>query len=184
MRNLAHGADMDTLYRLSVPPADGAEFLMGRWGWVAFVHWLAWIVLRVYAAFRPRVFLRGANVTRYFLTSRPADGHTGPGPGWYLHKFHGPDVAEEEHNHPWSTARTRILRGGYIEVRDGEGHVRLPGDVVTLRPWDFHRVAAVKRGTWTLFYAGRKTGLGWGFLTAAGEFRRPDAERAAVERHP
>jgi hypothetical protein len=129
--------------------------------------WCVWLVVRAYAFTRPRRYLEGANVTRWFLTSRPTTDKTGT-PGWYLHRFHGPDKDRRTHNHPWSRATTRILRGGYVELREYDDGARLiferrPGDCVEIFERTFHRVAALHGETWTLFHAGPKHGRGWGF---------------------
>lgn len=130
------------------------------------VHWCAWLVLRAYACTRPRRVITAPDgtplITRWFLSSRPAGDSTGTS-GWYLHRFEHYDTLRSEHNHPWSYARTRVLRGWYIETRNGVLHSRSAGQTAELYPHEYHRVVALRPGTWTLFYAGPKHGRGWGF---------------------
>lgn len=138
----------------------------------ALAGFLIWCVLRVYVvvARRPRVEIARGTITRWFLDSTPTGDTTGP-PGWYLHRFNGPDYSRDEHCHPWSWAHTYILRGGYTETRKGRPYVRLAGMRATFRPQDFHRTTSILPGTWTLFHAGPKSGAGWGFMVD-GVFRR------------
>lgn len=139
------------------------------------VFWyIVWIVVRAYAATRPSVHLRDAGVTRYFLTGSRRDiraalarGETGM-PGTYLHHFHRADADRRLHNHPYESADTRILRGGYTELRAyGDRapwvHEYRAGDTSRITPGTWHRVAALHGETWTLFRAGPKHGRGWGF---------------------
>lgn len=148
--------------------------LRNRWAylcddapWRIVLGGLLWFVLRAYAALRPYRAITYPGTSdilfeRWFLTSRPKGASTGT-PGWYLHRYRRPDYERREHNHPWSDAHTRVLRGGYVETRDGHRRVRLPGDRAGFSPAVFHRIVAVLPGTWTLFYAGPKHGRGWGF---------------------
>jgi hypothetical protein len=128
---------------------------------------MLWLALRAYAALRPRrcvgKILGGlCLVTRWFLSSRPAPGRTGA-PGWYLHRIERPDDDRAEHNHPWSWARVWILRGGYLESRNGVMVERHAGDSFWIYPHEYHRIVLVSPDTWTLFHAGPKHGQGWGF---------------------
>lgn len=136
--------------------------------------YLVWLAVRVYASTRPKVYLDGANVTRWFLTGNASEirarllaGETGM-PGLYLHHFHGADRDRRTHNHPWWRAETRILRGGYTEIREYDDSARLlfekrAGDTGEIFERTFHRVAALHGDTWTLFRAYAKHGRGWGF---------------------
>lgn len=138
------------------------------------LFFLAWLVFRVYAAFRPVARITdGAGtllITRWFLTSRPgADGSTGT-PGWYLHRIENPDTATEEHTHPWR-GDLWVLRGRYVEFRRGRSCARRAGTRATLLPNESHRIVFVEPGTWTLFRAGPKHGRGWGFVQADGTVR-------------
>ena len=140
---------------------------------------LMWCVLRVYAFTRPKAVIKldgEPYITRWFLTSRPDLGETGP-PGWYLQRIHRPDADRRMHNHPWRWASSRILRGGYVEARevrrlafDTSSYHTLrhkPGSRVVLYSHasvnDYHRIQHVEPNTWTLFHAGPKHGEGWGF---------------------
>lgn len=126
------------------------------------LYFLAWLVLRVYAVCRPSARIAQGSITRWFLTSRPTDGHTGP-PGCYLHRINRADFRLDEHNHPWTYGRSYVLRGGYAEQRDGVMRARLAGTRSDFAPTMFHRIDTVLPNTWTLFVAGPKTGRGWGF---------------------
>ncbi len=112
----------------------------------------------------------------------PGDG---PKPySLYLHRFYRPDEDRHLHTHPWRYAVSLILLGGYEERRhlsdkDFEtltGNLPntnaacyrdrkyRPGAVSILRHSDAHRVTKLLGGeTWTLFFAGPKTGS-WGFI--------------------
>lgn len=128
--------------------------------------WCLWAVLRVYATTRPMITAMGPEgeviFHRWFLTSRPEGGATGT-PGWYLHHLTAPDYDRREHDHPWGYARTRVLRGWYVETRDGTPYTRCAADSAVFVQGDYHRITHVRAGTWTLFYAGAKHGRGWGF---------------------
>lgn len=129
--------------------------------------YLVWLALRAYACMRPMITARCPDTGepifhRWFLTSRPVGGSTGT-PGWYLHHLTAPDYDPEEHNHPWLEARTTVLRGWYTETRGGVRRARFAGDTAHFGGNTFHRITSVRRGTWTLFYAGPKHGRGWGF---------------------
>jgi hypothetical protein len=138
--------------------------------------WFVWIVLRVYAVTRPKVVIHlngSPYMTRWFLTCTPPTDARGVftetgTPGWYLHRIHRPDADRRLHNHPWKRATSWILRGGYIEIREGHPgehlrHERRPGDRVGLAGQTFHRVASVFDPCYTLFRSGPKHGRGWGF---------------------
>lgn len=147
------------------------------WPWRRIaIGWLLWLVLRAYALARP---LRVIGVDaagnsrlgpqpnplflRWFLTTKPTRPDETGTPGWYLHNYRREDHDRREHTHPWTTAHTLILRGGYIETRDGIRRVRLPGDRAVITERESHRIVSVLPNTWTLFYAGPKHGRGWGF---------------------
>ncbi len=145
------------------------------------VGWLVWAVLRAYVFVfrRPSAQIARGTITRWFLTSTPAGDETGP-PGWYLHRINAPDYTTEEHNHPWAYAKTWILRGGYCELRSAAPYWRNAGSTAELRPDDFHVNVIVRPNTWTLFYAGPKSGLGWGFRAYVGGPVRKASKRLRV----
>jgi hypothetical protein len=139
--------------------------------------YLVWLLVYAYARTRPSVVIPidgKPYVTRWFLTGNAARirralerGETGM-PGLWLHKFHRADADRRLHNHPYEVADTRILRGGYTELRahgdrDAWIHVYRAGDVSRITPGTWHRIAELHGETWTLFRAGRKHGRGWGF---------------------
>jgi len=87
-----------------------------------------------------------------------------------VHHIKRADEERHMHDHPWN-ARTVILKGGYVEYRQGEDNCerrdwfdRNPGDTALLGFNQFHRIAqVVPEGTWTLFISGPWQGV-WGFL--------------------
>jgi hypothetical protein len=134
--------------------------------------------------FRRRTITReGAPyLTRIYLT--PSTGRLGQWwrarfRGHFLHHFHSSDP-DTLHNHPWQTAESTILRGGYIETRraavwSNDGYdvdlcnvhlFRWPGDRLELSGADWHRVDLLEpdAGCWSYFVAGKRHGYGWGFL--------------------
>lgn len=86
----------------------------------------------------------------------------------FLHQFHGPDPDRHVHNHPWK-AVSWILTGGYLEWLDSphsshiEPRFHEPGDLNWLEEDEYHRIVAVKPGTWTLVFGGPYF-RDWGFL--------------------
>jgi len=121
-----------------ITSADGQHTYMGRW-------WL----------FNPY--------------GRGADGEQTPArfpwlPSVRIHHICRADQDRHLHDHPWN-ARTVILRGWYVEEREGSkrGLVRWPGYTGRLLYGQYHRIAHVSDGgVWTLFITGRKRGT-WGF---------------------
>lgn len=111
---------------------------------------------------------------RFYITPRRKDEHgeeTGKhvGFGVYLHYFYRGDEDRELHNHPWETALSFILTGGYFEER------RNKHDEVVLRNIrpltfnsitcnDFHRVIKKEHAphVWTIFITGKRI-QDWGF---------------------
>lgn len=133
--------------------------------------YLVCLLVRAYAFTRPSVtihFPTGPYMRRWFLTCTPEDGSSGP-PGYYLHEWFAPDADRRLHNHPWEDSSTRILEGGYLEVRSDWGlpprlRVRRVGDRAVMNAATRHRVASLAwpGPTRTLFHAGPKHGKGWG----------------------
>lgn len=95
------------------------------------------------------------------------------GIGIFLHQYLDPDGDRQLHNHPWRWSMGIPLVGGYKEERlthlcpilGVQFELR---NIWRLRPnyirgFDFHRIASVQPGTWTLFIHGKRLG-GWGFL--------------------
>lgn len=91
----------------------------------------------------------------------------------YLHHFHSSDQGDELYNHPWKWALSLLLVGGYSEeFREGHSadtwwvnrREKRAGEFNLIRSGDFHRVDLhdEERGTWSLFFAGPRTG-DWGF---------------------
>jgi hypothetical protein len=80
-----------------------------------------------------------------------------------IHHILREDRGRHPHDHPFD-ARTILLRGFYIETRNGEGFFRQPGDTATIDFGEYHHINRVSRkGVWTLFIMGRRKGV-WGFL--------------------
>ncbi|MCK9468229.1 MAG: hypothetical protein M0Q49_02325 [Porticoccaceae bacterium] len=91
--------------------------------------------------------------------------------GWscYLHHFVSPDAERWLHDHPFD-GLSLVLTGGYLEER--LAGLDWPALSTTTRRvrwcnWisarSFHRIAAPRPNTWTLFLHGPKR-KGWGFL--------------------
>jgi hypothetical protein len=79
-----------------------------------------------------------------------------------VHHIMLPDQDRDLHDHPWN-ARTILLRGGYVEEREGQSITRLTGDTAPLRFGEYHRITQLTPGgAWTLFITGRYRGT-WGF---------------------
>lgn len=81
-------------------------------------------------------------------------------------RLHWIRLADEDrhlHDHPWN-ARTFILKGGYVEQREGGLICRPAGCSAKLSFGEFHRITQVQQGgAWTLFISGPYRGT-WGFL--------------------
>ena len=118
-----------------------------------------------------------AYLQRFYVCGDPGAIHYWPEGtrarlGWlpfavYMHKFLRPDMDRDLHNHPWHTAVSLVLSGGYTEEREaGSGFVsrRLrPGRVNVIRRNTFHRVERLHGAhTWTLFVTGKFAGS-WSF---------------------
>ncbi len=111
--------------------------------------------------------------------------------GWhlYLHRFVASDPDRGLHDHPWGSAMSLVLSGGYDEIRAAPGdpgrtrvrHVR-PWTINRLRGEDYHRVVLRDdRPAWTLFAHGPRT-KGWGFLNG-GAYRAMSRDQDDA-RHP
>ena len=101
--------------------------------------------------------------------------------GWSIkvHRIVMADYERCEHDHPWDFLRV-ILKGGYVEVRDGVEYTLRPW-----RPWTFwrvypcrgpfkHRIDRLLKGdNWTLALCTPKLRR-WGFYTRDGW--KPDQE--------
>lgn len=92
-------------------------------------------------------------------------------PSIRIHHIMREDRDRHHHDHPWN-ARTIILKSFYGEervVQKGflrwfEKFTRFPGDTVTLKFGEYHRITYVPPdGVWTLFITGKYEGV-WGFL--------------------
>lgn len=104
----------------------------------------------------------------------------------FIHFFHRSDKDRDQHNHPWDRSIALILKGGYMEQRGDRVKVFRPGMINTIGKDDYHRVTLLdaKRGSWSLFIAGRNVGS-WGFKdSATGEhihwrayLARPNTDR-------
>lgn len=81
-----------------------------------------------------------------------------------VHHIMREDGDRDPHDHPWN-ARTVILKGHYLEKRDGPHCIilRRPGATATLGFEEYHRIVEVgPAGAWTLFISGPWKGV-WGF---------------------
>lgn len=82
--------------------------------------------------------------------------------GIYLHAIRKPDGSRDLHDHPWSFL-SLVLRGGYVEERNGWMTERRAGSLALRRTSDVHRVQTLTRTpTWTLLLVGPRTHE-WGF---------------------
>lgn len=79
-----------------------------------------------------------------------------------VHHILRADNGRDPHDHPWN-ARTIILKGYYIEERDGGTFIRDRGDTATISANTFHNVTRVSPGgVFTLFITGDYIHR-WGF---------------------
>jgi hypothetical protein len=112
----------------------------------------------------------------------------------FLHHFQQSDPTEDFHNHPYENSHSRILTGGYSEERYYPGLSLLAGYSITttqeyregdrnaIGPDTYHRIDLLdKRGCWTLFFVGKKTGAGWGFLNRRTGSFTPWSGKAPTE---
>lgn len=91
-----------------------------------------------------------------------------------LHLIKRADAERDIHDHPWN-ARTIILRGAYLEKRQGPAVemfrdpplytiIRRKGDTATIKHNEYHTISEVTAGgVWTMFITGPWLG-DWGFL--------------------
>jgi len=88
-----------------------------------------------------------------------------------VHKILKKDADEHLHDHPWN-ARTFILKGNYVEFREGTNpligeldvNILSAGDTARLNFGEYHRIVDVcEEGAYTLFITGKYQGT-WGFL--------------------
>lgn len=105
----------------------------------------------------------------------------------YLHRFVNCDGDRDVHDHPWTWSIGMPLAGRYHEQRlryldPDQGMVcdlrivrRFMPNII--RAHTFHRIAWIRRGTWTLFMHGRRV-KGWGFLD-----REHDGVESSVRYH-
>lgn len=92
----------------------------------------------------------------------------------FLHRILRTDISRDEHNHPWPTAFSVVLRGGYTEkIVELDGACRLHDYIEhtapsvsyeAFEPGKYHRIVHVKPNTWQLLFAGRRARVDWGFL--------------------
>lgn len=88
-------------------------------------------------------------------------------PSIRVHHILRRDLDRHPHNHPW-TFRSIVLRGWYVESRNGRVQTVAEGDTYRCNDTDFHRITQVSDGgVWTLFITGRKM-HSWGFKTPEG----------------
>jgi len=82
----------------------------------------------------------------------------------FIHFFHRSDDDRDQHSHPWSISAALVLAGGYHEERGDCSRIFKPGSINVIRRNDYHRVELLnpKKGSWSLFIAGKNVGS-WGF---------------------
>jgi hypothetical protein len=77
----------------------------------------------------------------------------------YLHQFTGDDDDRAPHDHPYDSV-SHILEVGYDEQMSGNTYRRRPGEIITRRSHESHRVvllrdeAGYKLPSWSLFVTG------------------------------
>jgi len=141
----------------------------------------AWIISRAQRTPYDHLTVHNGRIIRvhsgYQLSKLIPDEHWYMRRWWFLrlgplqirvHHILSEDIGRDMHDHPWPF-RTFILRGGYVECREGAGPVwRKPGTTAAMRRGEFHRIAQVAEGgAWTLFMTmGHRQG--WGFKRADG----------------
>ena len=79
------------------------------------------------------------------------------------------DGDPDPHNHPFSRSISLILRGGYREKRgmyDEEIRELRAGQLNRISGTYVHRISDLRdaKPVWTVFWAGRPHGRGWGFF--------------------
>jgi len=79
----------------------------------------------------------------------------------YIHRIFKADEDKHEHSHPWPFFG-KILKGGYIEERNGRGELRTPGDWFYVSTDQFHKITRLFRTTTTLVLAGPRVAE-WGY---------------------
>lgn len=84
-----------------------------------------------------------------------------------VHHILRSDQDRHFHDHPMDFTSV-ILSGGYVEHRPGRRPCRWePGDIVTRRAEDLHRIELLGRSAWTLVFASPYRRV-WGFQTEDG----------------
>jgi len=123
----------------------------------------------------PRVIYDCAGTSKYlsrWYVFGSGEGVERTGPlAIYIHKFHRGDDDKELHNHPWRWSVSLILAGGYREERRFSMFDRHWVHIRTVLPWtlnlirgdDYHRVDLIEHDAWSLFFAGPRLGVDWGF---------------------
>lgn len=83
-----------------------------------------------------------------------------------VHFMNAPDPEPHPHDHP-VTFLSLIIKGSYIEERNGRDRHRTFWNFIRASEKDVHRIVTVERGTMTLCLVGPKT-REWGFHTPDG----------------
>lgn len=141
------------------------------WKFVAWVLSRPFVLPWLMAFTVPYRHIKGADgsvyMYRYWLFNRyDSPKHAKRWPSIRLHHIMREDIDRHSHDHPWTWARTIIMKGWYIEERPGDplAYVREAGHTGLLRHGSYHRIAEVSEGgVWTLFVTGPKVDS-WGFL--------------------
>ena len=115
-------------------------------------------------------YLRRFYITPRRLDEDGEDSGNFLGFGIYLHYFYRGDEDRELHNHPWQTAVSYILCGGYKEERRDNKTMSInlrdinTGTLNFIKHIDFHRVIMnpEHKHTWSLFFSGKRI-QDWGF---------------------
>jgi quercetin dioxygenase-like cupin family protein len=83
----------------------------------------------------------------------------------YIHRIFKSDEDANEHSHPWNFL-SFILKGGYIEQRNGKGKIMTPGNYMMMGVNEYHKITVIKPTT-TLVITGPRI-CNWGYKTEHG----------------
>jgi hypothetical protein len=147
------------------------------WNFIAWVLSRPFVLPWLLAFTTPYRHIKGADgsiyMYRYWLFNRcDSPRHVKRWPSIRLHHIVRPDMDRHPHDHPWTWARTFVLRNWYAEEVPYNAVppfvtatvTRKAGYTGVLRHGSYHRIAEVAEGgVWTLFVTGPKVDS-WGFL--------------------
>lgn len=143
----------------------------GVWRVIAYIgsrpRVAAWLIER---AKRTPYFHLPSYMDRWWLFNR----HDQPRSWWRkllpsirVHHILREDQGCDPHNHPWEF-RSIVLRGWYIEERDGHVASRSKGSTYRMGADAFHHISVVPEGGAVTLFIAWKYRHAWGFKTAEG----------------